>query len=306
LWKTPVGEHNGHDNDSVLALSHKLHVTYPYTALPGSLGGVLSNMAVADGSVYVATIDLPITFTAPDVVDGDKAAGSETGEVEALNLATGKVEWDTKVSSMPLGATTVSNDLVFTTLYRRVLIALNRDTGAIVYRRQLPTSTNAPIAVSTTRCWCRRAGPRRRPRVFAAMPNSWPTPSPNWHAYPTPPTPDVGRAIGLLPASDIRHRSAPKLVAAVVGGDARQVSIRLVPNRLELRRTAMAISQTARSGSRAPVWEASTRPDVTRGPTNSSTPACHIASLPDPGSGPVSSRTNTGRKRSRRCEGADN
>jgi len=66
------------------------------------------------------------------------------------------------------------------------------------------------------------------------MPNSWPTPSPNWHAYPTPPTPDVGRAIGLLPASDIRHRSAPKLVAAVVGGDARQVSIRLVPNRLEL------------------------------------------------------------------------
>ncbi len=27
-------------------------------------------------------------------VGGDKAAGPETGEVEALSLATGKVEWD--------------------------------------------------------------------------------------------------------------------------------------------------------------------------------------------------------------------
>jgi alcohol dehydrogenase (cytochrome c) len=147
LWKTPVGEHNGHDNDSLLALSHQLTIKYPYTIAPGGLGGILSNMAVADGSVYVATIDLPLTFTGPSVVDGDKVGGAETGEVEALSLATGKVEWDTKVDTLPLGAATVSNDLVFTTLYNGVLIALNRDTGAIVYQRQLPTSTNAPIAV---------------------------------------------------------------------------------------------------------------------------------------------------------------
>jgi outer membrane protein assembly factor BamB len=147
LWKTPVGKHNGHDEDSLLAMSHQLKVNFPYTVLPGSLGGVLSNMAVSDGNVYVATIDLAITYTSLKVVDGDKETGPETGEVEALNLATGKVEWDTKVPSMPLGASTVSNDLVFTTLYDGVLIALNRATGAIVYQRQLPASTNAPIAV---------------------------------------------------------------------------------------------------------------------------------------------------------------
>ena len=147
LWKTPVGEHNGHDDDSLLALSHQLKIKLPYTWLPGSLGGILSNMAVAGGSVYAATIDFPITATSLNVVDGNKASGPETGEVEALSLATGKVEWDTKVPSMPLGAATVSNDLVFTTLYNGVLIALNRDTGAIVYQRQLPTSANAPIAV---------------------------------------------------------------------------------------------------------------------------------------------------------------
>jgi alcohol dehydrogenase (cytochrome c) len=147
VWKTPVGEHNGHDNDSLLALSHQITITYPYTVAPGSLGGILSNMAVADGNVYVATIDLPITYTSPSSVTGNKAGGPETGEVEALSLAAGKVEWDTKVAALPLGAATVSNDLVFTTLYNGVLIALDRDTGAIVYRRQLPTSTNAPIAV---------------------------------------------------------------------------------------------------------------------------------------------------------------
>jgi alcohol dehydrogenase (cytochrome c) len=49
---------------------------------------------------------------------------------------------------MPLGAATVSNDLVFTTLYNGVLIALNRATGAIVYRHRLPTSANSPIAIA--------------------------------------------------------------------------------------------------------------------------------------------------------------
>jgi outer membrane protein assembly factor BamB len=104
-------------------------------------------MAVAGDSVYVATIDLPITFTSLRSVDGDKAAGPETGEMEALSLATGKVEWDTKFPSMPLGAATVSNGLVFTTLYNGILIALDRGTGAIVYQHPLPASTNAPIAV---------------------------------------------------------------------------------------------------------------------------------------------------------------
>jgi outer membrane protein assembly factor BamB len=42
----------------------------------------------------------------------------------------------------------VSNDLVVTTLYTGELIALNRSTGAIVYQRKLPTSTNSPIAIA--------------------------------------------------------------------------------------------------------------------------------------------------------------
>ena len=149
LWKTPVGAHNGHDNDSALLLAHQLTIKLPYTVEPGPLGGVLTNMAMADGSVYVATIDLPDTYTTLNAVNGNQGTGAApAGEIEALNVNTGTVEWDTKVPTLPLGAATVSNDLVFTTLYTGALVALNRSTGAIVYQAKLPTSTNSPIAVA--------------------------------------------------------------------------------------------------------------------------------------------------------------
>ena len=148
MWKAPVGGHNGHDNDSLQALERHSTIKAPLTSYPGSLGGVLSDLAVADNSVYVATIDLPLTFTNLTIPTATKAAGPASGEVEALSLMTGKVEWDTKVSQLPLGAMTVSNDLVFTTLYDGELIALNRKTGAIVYRHPVPTSTNSPIAIA--------------------------------------------------------------------------------------------------------------------------------------------------------------
>jgi outer membrane protein assembly factor BamB len=148
LWKTPVGEHNGSDDDSLLLLEHKLTIKLPYTFEPGALGGVLTDMAVADGSVYVATINLPLTAKTMSSVNGDASGGAVSGDIEALSLATGKVEWATKVSTLPLGATTVSNDLVFTTLINGTLVALNRATGAIVYQHQLPASTNSPIAIA--------------------------------------------------------------------------------------------------------------------------------------------------------------
>ena len=143
-----MGAHNGHDDDSLLALEHRSTLKAPFTILPGSLGGVLTDLAVAGNSVYVATLDLPLTYTNLNLPTATKGAGSPTGEVEALSLATGKVEWDRKVPQLPLGAVTVSNDLVFTTLYNGVLIALNRSTGAILYRRRLPTSANSPIAIA--------------------------------------------------------------------------------------------------------------------------------------------------------------
>jgi outer membrane protein assembly factor BamB len=172
IWKTPVGAHNSHDNDSLLALEHRSTIKAPLTILPGSLGGVLSDLAVARNRVYVATLDLPLTYPTLNLPTATKSAGSPTGEMEALSLATGKVEWDTKLSQLPLGAVTISKDLVFTTLYNGVLIAVNRTTGSIVYRRQLPTSANSPIAIAGNTVIVPAGGPVTRtgrgdPQVLA-------------------------------------------------------------------------------------------------------------------------------------------
>jgi outer membrane protein assembly factor BamB len=148
IWKQAVGVHNGHDDDSLEALEHRITLKVPYTILPGSLGGVLTNLALAGGSVYVVTLDVPLTYTDLNQATPLTASGRASGEVEALSLTTGKVQWDTKVASVPLGAATVSNDLLFTTLANGELLALNRHTGVIAYRRKLPTTTNAPIAIA--------------------------------------------------------------------------------------------------------------------------------------------------------------
>jgi outer membrane protein assembly factor BamB len=110
----------------------------------------MSNLALAGDTVYVVTCNMPTTTTKSTQYLGTPTVGFGTagGEAEALNLATGKVEWDTKLPGLPYGATTVSNDLVFTTLFRGVLVALDRNTGKIVYRHKLPTSTNSTIAVA--------------------------------------------------------------------------------------------------------------------------------------------------------------
>jgi outer membrane protein assembly factor BamB len=164
LWKTPVGRHNGHDADSTQALHHKSRLTAPFTYEPGSLGGVLSNLAVAGGSVYVATVDLPFRFTSLGQVAGANvgtpANARATGQVEALSLATGKVEWDTRFSQMPLGGATVANNLVFTTLYDGELVALDRRTGAVVLRHRLPTSANSTIAIAGNTILVPAGGPR--------------------------------------------------------------------------------------------------------------------------------------------------
>ncbi|HEY8744064.1 MAG TPA: PQQ-binding-like beta-propeller repeat protein, partial [Chloroflexota bacterium] len=70
LWKTAVGTHNGHDQDGQLALEGKLQLSTPYSLYPGEAGGVETNMAAADGVVYVPVVNLPTTYTKATEVVG--------------------------------------------------------------------------------------------------------------------------------------------------------------------------------------------------------------------------------------------
>jgi outer membrane protein assembly factor BamB len=148
VWKTKVGVHNGHDQDSTLALGHKLgKLSYPLTVEPGIVGGVETNMALADGVLYVPVANLPSVWKTPTSGLGGANFGAGTGEMLALDLSSGKILWDTKLPQMADGDATVVNDLVFTTTFDGRLIAFDRENGAIVWNEKLPAFTNAPIAV---------------------------------------------------------------------------------------------------------------------------------------------------------------
>jgi mono/diheme cytochrome c family protein len=104
-------------------------------------------MAVADGVVYVPVANLASVWKTRDTGLGAANFGEGTGEMLALDLATGKVLWDTKLPQMVDGDATVANDLVFTTTFNGRLIALDRSDGAIVWKKKLPAFTNAPVAI---------------------------------------------------------------------------------------------------------------------------------------------------------------
>jgi len=148
LWKTPVGIHNGHDNDDQLALEGKLDLQFPYTSEPGEVGGVETNMAAADGVVYVPVDNLPETYQSATQQLGTSNFAQGTGEMVAISLATGRTLWTANLPQLALGGATVSNDLVFTTTFTGELVALSRWSGAIVWTAQLPDGSNATLAVA--------------------------------------------------------------------------------------------------------------------------------------------------------------
>ncbi len=147
LWKTPVGIHNGHDDDDQLALNGKLHLQAPYTTEPGEVGGVETNMAAADGVVYVPVDNLPETFASATAPIGTSNFLQGKGEMVAIDLATGKQLWATQLPQLPLGGATVSNDLVLTATFTGELMAFSRKDGSVVWTAQLPAGSNANLAI---------------------------------------------------------------------------------------------------------------------------------------------------------------
>jgi outer membrane protein assembly factor BamB len=70
------------------------------------------------------------------------------GEMVALDVATGKQLWDTRLQQMPLGGATVAGDLVFTTTLTGELLAMSRMNGSIAWTAQLPLIAGAGIPLS--------------------------------------------------------------------------------------------------------------------------------------------------------------
>jgi outer membrane protein assembly factor BamB/mono/diheme cytochrome c family protein len=141
LWKTPVGRH---ENDDVTEL------TGPLEVFPGAQGGVLTPIAVADGTVYVAAINAPITYSGPEEssVGFGTRLGTNPGNLVAIDIATGAIRWDVGIDGDALGGMTVVNDLVFTSTLSGRIVALDRDTGAEVWEHQADGGINGWPAIA--------------------------------------------------------------------------------------------------------------------------------------------------------------
>ncbi len=145
LWKRSVGIHNGHDNDGLYAMRHeysKLHL--PETVYPGLLGGVIAPMATNGSTVFVPVVNHSVTYTNQTE---PQESGPSTGELVALDTATGAVKWDRKLPSSAFGAATAVNDLVFATTFEGKLYAFDASSGATVWESQLPAGSNTGVAV---------------------------------------------------------------------------------------------------------------------------------------------------------------
>jgi outer membrane protein assembly factor BamB len=140
LWETSVGIHR---NDTG-ALPRR-----PVSVCPGLLGGVETPMAYSDGRVFVPVVNLCSRGSATgyqNIATLDPSAGS--GELVALDAATGRPLWHRVFSRPVFGCATVVNGVVFTATFDGSIYAMATRTGALLWTARAPAGINACPAVA--------------------------------------------------------------------------------------------------------------------------------------------------------------
>ena len=142
LWKTSVGLHS---NDGLTAIPAGQTVT----VAPGIFGGVETPMALAGGVIYVPVVNLPTDFTSTSLSLPNVSTG--TGELDAIDVNTGRILWTSKFDSLDAGGALVAGDLVFTATLSGKVLAFNRASGEQVWSYQAPGGSNGFITAAGDR-----------------------------------------------------------------------------------------------------------------------------------------------------------
>lgn len=110
---------------------------------------VISNMAVAHDNVYVPVANVPKNLAS---LDGEQlqnklqGKSSNNGQLVALSTDGGGVSWTKKLASVPLGAATVVNNIVFTSTLDGHVYGFNAGNGDTVFESKLPAGAVSPLA----------------------------------------------------------------------------------------------------------------------------------------------------------------
>ena len=159
LWSTVVGEY---DEEAQLDLLPN-GTTRIY---PGVLGGVETPMAYSEGVLYVPVVNMFTDWTPTALDSSTMDFNNGTGELVAIDAATGKILWIRHFDAMALGGATVINDLVFTAEYDGTIHVFKADSGEEVFQEKAPAGINGwPAVAGDTIVW--PAGVGDDPSLFA-------------------------------------------------------------------------------------------------------------------------------------------
>jgi outer membrane protein assembly factor BamB len=115
------------------------------TVYPGLLGGVIAPMAASSTTLFVPVVNHALTIEeGVNIGEG----GPMTGEMVALDLATGKEEWNEQYEGAAFGAPVAVNDMVFFATFEGVLHGLDGKSGKEVWSQQLPAGSNSGMTAS--------------------------------------------------------------------------------------------------------------------------------------------------------------
>jgi alcohol dehydrogenase (cytochrome c) len=140
LWQAEVGRH-GNDRGPL--------PDRPVTVCPGLFGGVETPMAYAGGTVFVPVVDLCMrgsSFGYPSLRTVDVSNGS--GELVALDAATGRRRWRVSLPGPDFGCATVAEGVVFTSTFDGGVYGFDMRDGSRLWSTQLRAGINACPALA--------------------------------------------------------------------------------------------------------------------------------------------------------------
>lgn len=135
VWSTKVGTHQ---NDELTEIDG------PTLVYPGSLGGVQTPLAIADGTIYACVMNAPTQYAGPEETSYGFTVqlGKADSQLVAIDAATGGIDWEVDLPGDSFGGATVSGDLIFTSSFAGKVLALDRADGATVWSYDAPGGIN--------------------------------------------------------------------------------------------------------------------------------------------------------------------
>ena len=146
VWKRPVGKHNGHDEDGLLAMRGQISKIKSGELYPGILGGVIAPMATDGKMIFVPIVNQPGSISPTEGLG--ESGGESAGELVAIDAASGAIRWEQPFTTPAYGAPTVVNDLVFATTFDGTVHAFDAASGSEAWTGQLPAGINTGVSIS--------------------------------------------------------------------------------------------------------------------------------------------------------------